>query len=106
VNAKKIRYYERIGLFPKVGREVSGYRDYNEADVNRLRFIGRARHLGFSLASVRDLLNLWSDRDRSSEEVRTAALAYVAELERRAVAVADMRRMLRNLSVLRERPAR
>jgi Cu(I)-responsive transcriptional regulator len=98
VSAKMIRYYERIGLAPQPRRRASGYRAYDQADVQRLRFIRRARDLGFSLARVRNLLQLWSDRDRHSADVKTLALAHVGELEARAVELRSMIKTLRNLA--------
>ena len=97
VPAKMIRYYEHIGLVPPAGRLKSGYRDYGAADVHRLRFIRTARHLGYSLKRVRELLHLWSDRKRSSSQVKAMALAHVAELETRASELADMVKSLRQL---------
>ena len=81
ISAKMIRYYESIGLFPQAGRTAGGYRNYDDSDVQRLRFMRRARDLGFSLDRIRDLLKLWSDRDRRSADVKSLALAHIAELE-------------------------
>ncbi|WP_088347053.1 MULTISPECIES: Cu(I)-responsive transcriptional regulator [Rhodomicrobium] len=97
ISAKMIRYYESIGLFPQAGRTLAGYRNYGAADVNRLCFIRRARDLGFSLDSIRELLKLWSDQDRHSADVRSLALAHMAELEARAAALGDMIKTLRSL---------
>src|SRR3954470_14574821 len=81
VSAKMIRYYEATGLLPPADRRASGYRDYSETDVHRLRFLRRARDLGFSIATIRELLSLWSDHRRSNADVRAVALSHVANLE-------------------------
>jgi Cu(I)-responsive transcriptional regulator len=81
VTAKMIRYYESIGLLPQPDRRRSGYRDYGETDIHRLRFVRRARELGFSMRRIATLLRLWNDHRRSNAEVRAIALAHVAELE-------------------------
>lgn len=98
VSAKMIRYYESIELAPQPRRSASGYRTYDEPDVQRLRFIRRARDLGFSLERVRNLLQLWSDRERHSADVKTLALAHVGELEARAAELEGMITTLRNLA--------
>ena len=61
VSAKMIRYYEQTGLIPAADRTSSGYRDYSDKDIHMLRFIRRARDLGFSVAEIGDLLGLWRD---------------------------------------------
>ncbi len=97
ISAKMIRYYETIGLFPQAGRTPGGYRDYDTPDVQRLCFIRRARDLGFSLDRIRELLQLWSDQDRHSSDVKSLALAHIAELEGRA---AELRGMIKTLRAL------
>ena len=98
ISAKMIRYYETIGLFPRAGRTPGGYRDYDTPDVQRLRFIRRARDLGFPLERIRELLELWSDQDRHSADVKSLALAHIAELEARARELRGMIKTLRTLA--------
>ena len=93
-----IRYYESIGLVPRADRSDGGYREYDEADIHRLRFIRRARDLGFSFDRVRELLKLWSDHRRSSADVKALALAHVGELETRAAELKAMIKTLRHLA--------
>ncbi len=59
VTAKMIRYYEQSGLIPEVARTDAGYRSYTDADVHRLRFVRRARDLGFTVREISELLSLW-----------------------------------------------
>ena len=98
VSAKMIRYYESIGLVPRSARRASGYRDYGPADIHRLAFIRRARDLGFSTDQMRELLRLWSDRQRSSSEVKAIALEHVAELKQRARHLNEMADALKHLA--------
>ncbi len=98
VSAKMIRHYESNGLLPAPARRDSGYRDYGSADVHRLRFVRRAKELGFSVDQIRDLLRLWADRSRTSAEVKAIALAHVADLERRVQAMAEVAGALRQLA--------
>jgi Cu(I)-responsive transcriptional regulator len=93
-----IRHYEAIGLLPPAGRRDSGYRDYSDNDVHRLRFIRRARDLGFSIERIRILLRLWSDRRRSSAEVKALALAHVAELDEKIERMREMSATLTHLA--------
>lgn len=81
VSAKMIRHYEQIGLIPAANRTFANYRIYSEADVHTLKFIKRARTLGFSIPQISVLLNLWQDKTRSSADVKRLALEHAAELE-------------------------
>jgi Cu(I)-responsive transcriptional regulator len=81
VSSKMIRYYESVRLLPAADRGRSGYRDYDETDIHRLRFVRRARDLGFSIRRIATSLRLWNDQRRSNAEVRAIALAHVEELE-------------------------
>jgi MerR family transcriptional regulator, copper efflux regulator len=99
VTAKMIRHYEAIDLLPPAERRESGYRDYSHADVHRLRFIRRARDLGFSIDQIKVLLRLWSDRDRSNAEVKALALAHIAELEEKIARLREMSSALSHLAV-------
>lgn len=97
VSAKMIRHYESIALLPPAARTDAGYRQYTGSDVHTLRFIRRARDLGFSLEEIRSLLGLWQDRDRPSREVKALAQAHIADLDRRARALLDMKTTLEHL---------
>lgn len=98
IPAKMIRYYERIGLVAPARRLKNGYRDYDAADVHRLRFVRSARQLGFPLTRVSEMLSLWSDRKRRRAQVKALALAQIAELEARANELTQMIEILRGLS--------
>ena len=97
VSAKMIRHYEAIGLLARAQRTMAGYRVYGEENVHSLRFIHRARSLGFSLEDIRELLALWRNRRRSSAQVKALAMSHVVELERR---ITEMQAMVRTLSHL------
>jgi MerR family copper efflux transcriptional regulator len=98
ISERMIRHYEKIGLIPKAARRDSGYRDYDERDLHTLRFIGRARDAGFPIEEIRQLLTLWHDRERSSADVKTLALARAAELKRKAKELDAMRQSLEHLA--------
>ena len=97
VSAKMIRHYEEIGLLPQPRRTESGYRVYREAEVHKLRFVRRARDLGFSIKEIKDLLGLWDNRRRRSADVKKLAQKHVAELEERISQMQAMRRTLLTL---------
>ncbi|MBA2723153.1 MAG: Cu(I)-responsive transcriptional regulator [Methylibium sp.] len=98
VSAKMVRHYESLGLLPSVARTESGYRQYGERQVHTLRFIRRARDLGFSIAEITQLLKLWQNRRRASADVKRIALAHVADLERRMAEMAAMKQTLEHLA--------
>ena len=98
VSAKMIRYYEQIGLIPPPSRTDAGYRVYSDRDVHTLRFIRRARDLGFSVDQLSELLALWSDRTRASAEVKRIAMEHIAELERKIEELQEMREALVHLA--------
>ncbi len=97
VSAKMIRYYEQTGLIPPADRKASGYRDYSETDVHMLRFIRRARDLGFSVAEIGDLLGLWRDKARQSSEVKRIASDHIDALEKKIRDLQDMAASLKDL---------
>lgn len=97
VSAKMIRYYEAIGLLGRIERDGANYRRYSEAEVQTLRFLRRARDLGFSVEQMRELLLLWRNEHRASADVKRLALAHAAELDRKAEAIAAMSRALHDL---------
>lgn len=99
VSAKSIRYYEQIGLVPKVSRSDAGYRNYGTQDVQNLRFIRRARDLGFSVRQISELLVLWGDPDRGCIDVKAMALSHVAGLKAK---IADLQAMAQTLEQLAE----
>jgi MerR family copper efflux transcriptional regulator len=97
VSAKMIRYYESIGLLPSAARRANGYRDYGDQDLAVLQFVRRTRDLGFSLEEVAALLALWSDKKRSSREVKRLAETHIADLEHR---MREMRAVMKTLRQL------
>jgi Cu(I)-responsive transcriptional regulator len=98
VSQRMIRHYEVIGLIPKAARRDSGYRDYDERDVHTLRFIRRARDLGFPIEEIGQLLALWQDRSRASADVKALASARAQELKRKELQIQAMRRSLEQLA--------
>jgi MerR family copper efflux transcriptional regulator len=98
VSAKMVRHYESLGLLPPVARTDSGYRQYGEREVHTLRFIRRARNLGFSMAEIAELLKLWQNRRRSSADVKRIALSHAADLDRRIEEMTAMKRTLEQLA--------
>jgi len=98
VTAKMIRYYESIGLIKESARTDAGYRIYGENDLHTLRFVKRARKLGFSIEQIRDLLTLWHDPTRASKDVKAVAKSHVEELDRRIAELTEMRDTLNHLA--------
>ena len=98
VSAKMVRHYESLGLLPTVHRTDAGYRQYGEKEVHTLRFIRRARALGFSMAEITELLKLWQNKRRASADVKRIAMAHVADLERRIAEMEAMKQTLGHLA--------
>lgn len=98
VSQRMIRHYEAIGLIPKAARRDSGYRDYDDKDVHTLRFIRRARDLGFPIEEIGQLLALWQDKARASADVKALAIARADELKRKEREIQAMRRSLETLA--------
>ena len=98
VSAKMIRYYESIGLIAPPQRTAAQYRVYAEHDIHRLRFVRRARALGFSIEETRELLALWHDKSRASADVKRLAMTHVRDLEAKAAQLQAMADTLRHLA--------
>jgi MerR family copper efflux transcriptional regulator len=97
VPAKTIRYYESIGLIGAASREANQYRSYDAQDVAMLRFIGRARRLGFSVADLRTLVALYRDRARASRDVKAVAAQHLARIDRKLSELRSLRAALADL---------
>jgi Cu(I)-responsive transcriptional regulator len=100
VSAKMIRHYESIGLIAPAARTFANYRLYNQADLHRLRFIKRARSLGFAVKQIEALLALWDDPRRASAEVKQLARTHAAELGEK---IRELQAMQRTLETLAQR---
>jgi MerR family copper efflux transcriptional regulator len=98
VSAKMIRHYEGAGLIQAATRTDSNYRVYTHKDVEVLRFVRRARRLGFSMKQISVLLGLWEDRNRPSSEVKRLAKEHIAELDLRIRELTEMRDTLQHLA--------
>ncbi len=98
VSAKMIRYYEETGLIPQIKRSSSGYRVYSDRDVQMLRFVRRARDLGFPVEEIGGLLALWRDKSRHSSDVKQLATERIAELQRKIRALEEMASTLQTLA--------
>jgi len=93
-NLETVRYYEKVRLLPEPPRTAGGYRSYNAAHERRLRFVLRARELGFSLDEIRELLRLVDERDQPCAEARAVAAAHLHDVRAK---IADLKRMERVL---------
>ena len=98
ITAKMIRYYESVGLVRPADRTYSNYRDFSDRDLHELRFIRRARSLGFAVDEIGKLLELWRDRGRPSREVKEIARRHVADLDAKIAEMRSMADSLRHLA--------
>ena len=94
ISSKMLRHYEALGLLGAVARTDSNYRQYSLADVHTLRFIRRARDMGFGLDAITELVSLWHNRRRSSASVQRIAQKHLDELNQRIEALQAMQRTL------------
>lgn len=94
---KTVRYYDDIGLVTP-GRAENGYRAYGDDDVHKLRFLGRARSLGFSLDDCRQLLSLYEDRNRASADVKALTMARIDDVDRKIAELKSLRKTLNDLA--------
>lgn len=97
VSARMVRHYEGLGLLPSVARTEAGYRQYTAADIHTLRFIKRARDLGFSMDEIAELVGLWHNRRRASASVKRIAEKHLLDLEARIAGLQAMQRTLSQL---------
>ena len=97
-SVKMIRHYEQLGLLRKPARSFGNYRLYGPEDVHTLRFIKRARSLGFSMAEIKELLGLWHNKGRSSAAVKRIAGSHISELRRKLVELQSMVKTLEHLT--------
>ena len=98
VSAKMIRYYEEVGLIRPPARNQNGYRSYDKSNIHELRFIRRARDLGFTVEQISGLMHLWRDRSRASSDVKRLALEHVAALEAKQRGIQEMANTLKHLT--------
>lgn len=99
VNSKMVRRYESLGIIPKAGRSDAGYRQYSKNDVHVLRFVKRARELGFSMKDIKQLVGLWRNKARSSAQVKNIATKHMDELQKK---MSEIQSMLSTLNKLVE----
>jgi len=97
VPAKTIRYYEEIGLLEAPQRAANGYRVYDARSVDILRFVARARGLGFPIREVQSLIALWLDKSRRSAAVREIARGQIRAIEGKIAELEGMRTTLQHL---------
>lgn len=98
ITPKMIRHYESLELIPKAARTAGDYRVYSAADIHTLRFIRRARKLGFSMEEIGTLLGLWRNQRRASEQVKRLAIKHIADLDTKIAELQSMRAVLAELA--------
>ncbi|WP_054313291.1 helix-turn-helix domain-containing protein [Mesorhizobium sp. 1M-11] len=96
-NLETVRYYEKVGLLPEPPRTAAGYRSYDTTHERRLRFVLRARELGFSLDEIRELLRLVDERDRPCAEASTIAAVHLGDVRAKIADLKSMERVLKDV---------
>ena len=94
LTVKTVRYYADIGLVSPVKNNNTGYRDFSEDDVARLQFVSKARKFNFSIQECEELLSLYSDKNRSSREVKALTLEKISEIDVKLLELKDLKKQL------------
>ena len=94
LTVKTVRYYADIGLVKPLKNSNSGYRDFSEDDLAQLQFIAKARKFNFSIQECEELLSLYSDKNRSSKEVKALTLEKISEIDAKLIELKDLRHQL------------
>ena len=94
LTVKTVRYYADIGLVSPVKNNKTGYRDFSEDDVARLQFVSKARKFNFSIQECEELLSLYSDKNRSSREVKALTLEKISEIDVKLLELKDLKKQL------------
>ena len=91
---KTVRYYANIGLIKPIQNSLTGYREYNEEEVSKLKFIGKARKFDFSINECKELLSLYEDKNRTSKEVKKITLEKISQIENKLRDLNDLKKEL------------
>ena len=91
---KTVRYYANIGLIKPTQNSLTGYREYNEEEVSKLKFIGKARKFDFSINECKELLSLYEDKKRTSKEVKKITLEKISQIENKLKDLNDLKKEL------------
>ena len=91
---KTVRYYANIGLIKPTQNSLTGYREYNEEEVSKLKFIGKARKFDFSINECKELLSLYEDKNRTSKEVKKITLEKISQIENKLRDLNDLKKEL------------
>lgn len=91
---KTVRYYANIGLIKPKQNSLTGYREYNEEEVSKLKFIGKARKFDFSINECKELLSLYEDKNRTSKEVKKITLEKISQIENKLRDLNDLKKEL------------
>ena len=94
LTVKTVRYYADIGLVKPLKNNSTGYRDFSDDDLARLQFVSKARKFNFSIQECEELLSLYSDKNRSSKEVKALTLEKISEIDSKLIELKDLRHQL------------
>ena len=91
---KAVRYYANIELIKPKQNPLTGYREYNDEEVSKLKFIGKARKFDFSINECKELLSLYEDKNRTSKEVKKITLEKISQIESKLKDLNDLKKEL------------